>query len=396
MPKSKNPWNVSNGRKKHWKARGPVPDRRVKFFETQDEAQAWLDGLRKARREGTYIPAKSIPLFGEMTTQFVASKATGYTPNMIAFTKAQCGHLAALADYRLNMISVEVVERFRDQLKAAGKLSLATINRVLTTGAAVFNLAIRRHYAVSNPFALAERLRVGSSELLPGEEHMRDASRELRKNEVLNPGEIRRLLDSARPGFDHTLIMAAAFTGARIDELLALRWGDIELDARKVYIRRSLSWTAAAENTPARAVFFPPKTRSGDRTIPIPAELATALKRWKLACPKGEMSLVFPGPAGLPIRRTVVLRGALYPALERARLRQVGFHSLRHSYATALITAGAPVNQVSAYLGHKDSSITLRVYTHFFKNTDDTAVDRVFGSSGHLMDTSAEKTSQSA
>ncbi|HKN13413.1 MAG TPA: tyrosine-type recombinase/integrase [Candidatus Binatus sp.] len=392
-----NPKKVSNvPGKKNWKARGPVPDRRVKFFETKSEAQDWLDGLRKARREGTYIPAKSIPLFGEMTAQFVASKQAGYTPNMIAFTVAQCGHLASLADYRLNTINVDVVERFRDQLKDGGKLSSGTVNRVLTTGAGVFNLAMRRGYAVSNPFELAERLRVGSSELIDGEDRGRDANHEVREGEYLAPPEIRRLLDSARPGFDHTLILTAALTGARIGELLALRWTDVELDSRKIYIRRSLSWTAAAENTPARAAFYPPKTKAGERPIPIPAELATALKRWKLAGPSGELNLVFPGLSGLPVHHSVVLRGALYPALRRAGLRQVGFHSLRHSYATTLITAGTPVNQVSALLGHANSAITLAVYTHHFRNSDDAVIDRVFGSSGHLLDTQTEKTPQSA
>ncbi len=137
--------------------------------------EAWLEDLYKARREGTYVPARSIPLFGAMTEEYVASRKDGYTPNMVAFTKAQCGHLSGLKDYRLNGINVEVVERFRDRLRDEGKLSRGTINRVLTTGAAVFNLAIRRHYAVINPFELAERLRVGSAELVPGEEAARGA-----------------------------------------------------------------------------------------------------------------------------------------------------------------------------------------------------------------------------
>jgi integrase len=384
MPKSKNPWNVSNGRKKHWKARGPVPDRRVKFFETQDEAQAWLDGLRKARREGTYIPRKSIPLFGEMTAQFVASKQIGYAVNTIAHYRSLCGHLAGLADYRLSAINVETVERFRDRLRDEGKLNLDTINRVLSTGGAVLKLAIRRGYATTNPFVLAERLRIGSSKLVDGKESKRD---EVREGDYLELPEIRRLLDAARPGFDHTLIMSAAFTGARIDELLALRWGDVELDSRKVYVRRSLSWTAAAENAPARPVFYGPKTRAGDRIIPIPPELASALRRWRLACPRSELDLVFPSQRGLPVRRSVVLRSALYSGLRRARLRQVGFHSLRHSYATSLITAGVPVNQVSAYLGHANSAVTLKIYVHYFRNTDASAIDRVFGSTGHQMDT---------
>jgi integrase len=384
-----NPKKVSNiVGKKNWKARGPVPDRRVKFFETKTEAQAWLDDLRKSKREGTYIPAKSVPLFGEMTKQFEASKQDGYRPNMIAYTKAQCSHLESLADHRLAAINVAMVETFRDQLRDGGKLNRDTVNRVLTTGAGVFNLAIRRGYAVSNPFKLAERLRVGSTELVEGED---DPNREVSEDDFLNPAEIRKLLDSASPGFDHTLIMAAAFTGARINELLALRWGDVEFDSRKLYVRRSLSFTAATENTPGRPVFHSAKTKAGNRTIPIPAELVAALRRWKLACPKGELDLVFSQPSGIPMHHGSARRRALYAALKSAELRQVGFHSLRHSYATALITAGTPVNQVSAYLGHANVSITLRVYAHFFRNTDDSVIDRVFGSTGYQMDTSGSK-----
>ena len=381
-----NPKKVSNGRKKNWKARGPVPDRRVKFFETKNEAQAWLDDLRKAKREGTYIPAKSVPLFGEMTKQFIASKQDGYRPNMIGYTRAQCSHLESLAYYRLAAITVAVVESFRDKLRDGGKLNRDTVNRVLTTGAGVFNLAIRRGYAVSNPFKLAERLRVGSTELVEGE----DLNREVSEDDFLNPAEIRKLLDSATPGFDHTLLLAAAFTGARINELLALRWADIDLDSRKIYVRRSLSFTLSAENAPGRPVFHSAKTKAGNRTIPIPAELVAALRRWKLACPKGELDLVF-SLSGVPLHHGSARRRALYPALKRAELRQVGFHSLRHSYATALITAGTPVNQVSAYLGHANVAITLRVYAHFFRNTDDSVIDRVFGSTGHQMDTSISK-----
>ena len=75
----------------------------MKFFETKDEAQAWLDNLRKARRQGTYIPAKSIPPFGEMTTQFTASKQVGYTPNTTLITvrcAAICPVLRSIASMR--------------------------------------------------------------------------------------------------------------------------------------------------------------------------------------------------------------------------------------------------------------------------------------------------------
>ena len=52
------------------------------------------------------------------------------------------------------------------------------------------------------------------------------------------------------------------------------------------------------------------------------------------------------------------------PTLEKAGLRRITPHAMRHSYATALLSAGEPIQNVSRPLGHADPSITLRVYTH--------------------------------
>jgi integrase len=394
MPKSKNPKHILPHvpGNKNWRARGPVPDRAVKFFYTREEADAWLDGLRQAKRDHTYIPAKLIPLFGETTAQFLASRVGGgYRPNTAAYYRAQCRHLSALAEYRLSAISVDVVEKFRDRLKAEGALSDPTINRVLTTGVAIFVDAIRLGLAVKNPFALAKRLRKGSAELKEGEEEREAAT------DCLEPPEIKKLLEAARPGYDRTLLLTLADTGARIGEVLALRWADLELDARRLYVQRSLSWTAAKENQPAAPVYYEPKTKAGKRCIPFPMELAVALKRWKLQATPNPHDLVFANANGQPPHPTLILRTALHPACRRAGLRQVGFHSLRHSYASRLISANTPINQISAYLGHANSAITLSTYVHFFKRGDDhSVVDRVFGSNGDFLDTSAEKNSKSA
>jgi len=67
------------------------------------------------------------------------------------------------------------------------------------------------------------------------------------------------------------------------------------------------------------------------------------------------------------MHRSNVLRYGLYPALRRAGLRRVDMHSIRHSFASALIAGSATVAEVQALLGHANPSITLRTYTHFFK-----------------------------
>ena len=178
----------------------------------------------------------------------------------------------------------------------------------------------------------------------------------------------------------------------RHDELLALRWSDIDLQAGEIFVRRSLSWARLkGETGPARPRFYEPKTKSGIRTLPAPPELLSALRIWKLQCPKGELDLVFAAPTGLPAHRSNVLRYGLYPALRRAGLRRVDMHSLRHSFASALIMAGAPVTEVQYLLGHSSPQTTLKVYSHWFANTQSDSVHRLSrtlaGNFGHLLDT---------
>ena len=196
---------------------------------------------------------------------------------------------------------------------------------------------------------------------------------------VLSPAEMQLLLEAARPGFERALFETAYLTGAREGELLALRWSDLELPkegAGKMAIRRSLSW-ARLKGEEMRPRYFPPKTKAGRRTISMPALLVADLKRWKLQCPQSEEDLVFPTPEGKPVCRDWLLRVAFYPTLSRARLRRVTFHTLRHSCASAMIAAGAPITEVQHRLGHANPAITLQVYSHFFKHTGGNTADEL-------------------
>ena len=221
----------------------------------------------------------------------------------------------------------------------------------------------------------------------------------------MDPNEIRKVLEKAQPGYYRSLFLTAYLTGMRSGELFALRWSDIELkgiDAEsgresrgRIFVRRSLSWARVEkEDGPVRPRFFPPKTKAGVRTLPIPMELAGALRRWKLQCPQNEHDLVFPMADGQAMHRSTALRYGLWPALSRAGLRRVNMHSLRHSFASALIMAGAPVTEVQSLLGHSSPGVTLKVYSHWFKNVETDSVDRLaksltMGSKnlGHFLDT---------
>ena len=115
------------------------------------------------------------------------------------------------------------------------------------------------------------------------------------------------------------MFATAAATGMRSEELGGLQWPDVELDAARLFVKRSLSWTRDhGEVGKVKPRFYPPKTKAGYRELPLQPELVAMLRTWKLQCPPGQHDLVFPGAGGLPLRRSHVLRAGLYPACRRA------------------------------------------------------------------------------
>jgi integrase len=192
----------------------------------------------------------------------------------------------------------------------------------------------------------------------------------------------------------------------RSGELFALRWSDIQLkgsDAEtgkessrgRIFVRRSLSWARVKKDDgPVRPRFFPPKTKAGVRTLPIPTELGRVLRRWKLQCPQSEHHRVFPMPHGQPMHRSTALRYGLWQALSRAGLRGSTCTRCVIRFASALIMTGAPVTEVQSLLGHSSPAVTLKVYSHWFKNVETDLVDRLAKSLttgsknlGHFLDT---------
>lgn len=342
--------------------------RRVRF-KTRKQAERFLSETTHKAARGEYVEPAKVPTFAEVAERWFQGMADLRPSHVVDLRSRLDKHLLPiLGPKRMDAISVALLEKLRDDLRASGYAS-ATVNRILQIAAAVFRVAIKHGQCVTNPLDRVDRARKATQEIKPGSEGSGDV---ISPDSVLSPAGVRRLLDAAEPGFDRTLYLTAFVTGAREGELFALRWTDLELPKEgpgQIYIRRSLSW-AHPKGEPARPRFFPPKTRAGLRVIAIPPDLAAALKRWKLQCPPSPDELVFPRRDGQPMYRERMLRKGFYPALARARLRRVTFHSLRHSCASAMIAAGAPVTEVQHHLGHANPAITLAVYSHWFKHAD--------------------------
>lgn len=176
----------------------------------------------------------------------------------------------------------------------------------------------------------------------------------------LEPAELVTLLGAAR-GMWRVIASFAAGTGLRRSELRALRQGDVNLEGGTVYVQRAY----------VEGVFKLPKSGK-KRVVDIPGNVLVELRRWLAAWPH---DLVFCREDGAPLT-TGVMTAQLDKMTREAGLRRIGWHVLRHTFASHLIAAGVDLETVRDYMGHSDIKITQR-YIHRSRNRTRDAINRL-------------------
>lgn len=202
---------------------------------------------------------------------------------------------------------------------------------------------------------------------------------------MLSLEETRCLLEVAQGSPYYVLIYLALATGARLGELLALRWSDVDLDAGTMRISRT-----AHRLTGRGIVFHAPKTQRAVRPVALSAETVKVLKqhrraqlemRLTLGPAYGDQGLVFAWATGKPQDRGAVRR-TFGKLTAKARVEGLRFHDLRHTAATLMLAAGIHPKVVSERLGHATIAITLDTYSHVLPDLQRDAaeaMDRVLG-----------------
>ncbi|SHV80991.1 prophage integrase [Mycobacteroides abscessus subsp. abscessus] len=178
-------------------------------------------------------------------------------------------------------------------------------------------------------------------------------------------------------------MIVLAYTGLRWSELVGLRVKDIDLTARRLYIRR------AAPEVEGRIVIGPPKTRAGVRTVPLPQVVVDILKRRISGRAADDPAIT--SPNGKMLRSNNWRRHTHWnKALKKTGLAPLTIHDLRHTYASLARKSGADLRYVQKTMGHSTPTVTANIYSDLYADELDqvaTNLDQL-----HTTETQTPKT----
>ncbi len=202
-----------------------------------------------------------------------------------------------------------------------------------------------------------------------------------REIEPLTVEEERRLLAAARGNRMWAAYELAVRIGLRRGEVLGLRWKDVDLTDGTVTIRQTL------QRVGGELLVAAPKTQRSARRVALPGECVTAL-RARRAQQRGDRlaagdkwkdngsDLVFTTKHGTPIEPRNLNR-AFTLLCDKAGVRRVRFHDLRHTCASLLHEQGADARMIMEVLGHSSIRVTMDIYTFVRLDSQRSAFDRV-------------------
>jgi integrase len=233
-----------------------------------------------------------------------------------------------LGETPLDLISYAAIEDFKHAMLAKG-LKAKTVNNILTVLRRLLVVAKKRGEIVSVPEI--EWLPVPANEF-----------------DFFTFDEAPRLRDAAAgDGEWRAMIMLGLLAGLRQSELLGLHWDDLDLVAGRIVVRRAR----------VRGKMKGPKNGK-PREIPMSDALRVALKGHRHL--RGDF--VFCDLDGQPLTKGAC-KHPLWRACKRAGLRRIGWHVLRHTFASHLAMRGVPLKVIQELMGHSTIQITMR-YAH--------------------------------
>lgn len=190
--------------------------------------------------------------------------------------------------------------------------------------------------------------------------------------EYLNLAEIKKLKETALRGrsrhfTSRYMILTAIYTGARLGEIQALTWNDINLLKHEITINKSWDYVNGGK-------FKPTKSEASNRTIRVNQKFLDIISELKA----NNSTMIFMNqyhriPSSNAVNKT------LRSIMEKADLNKndFHFHSLRHAHVAYLLSQGVDLTIISKRLGHADTTVTSKVYAYLVEEYKDKAENQI-------------------
>lgn len=246
----------------------------------------------------------------------------------------------------LHEITTRLIEEYK--AKRLEKVAPATTNRELACLKHMYTKAVEWDYVKANP---ADSVRL-----------LKEPPGRLR---YLSPEEAGKLIDTCNDIW-RPIVITALNTGMRKGEILSLRWADVDMENRKITVKKSKN--------------------NEIRVIPINQTLYQALKA--LSEQSDGNAYVFTNKDGETFGD---IKRGFHSALKRAGIEDFRFHDLRHTFGSHLVMQGIDLKTVQQVMGHKDITMTMR-YSHLSPEYVQEAIgrlDKVWTLYGHQKEKGA-------
>jgi integrase len=347
-------------------------ERRLKTFKKKKDADTFASTTHVEIRQGTHVADGASVTVKEAGEKWIAQAEADELERSTVNQYRQ--HLDLhivpfLGSMRLSQLNAPTVRAFEDKLREEGR-SKAMVAKVVRSLGSLLADAQEQGLAAHNAVRdLSRKRRKGKKS------DARQKGRLKAGVDFPTNAEIKAIIHNVKGRF-RPLIITAIFTGLRASELRGLTWADVDFEKCVLHVRQR----ADRYNQ-----IGAPKSKAGNRDVPLSPLPLNTLREWKLQCPKGDMDLVFPnGKGNIESLGNIINRG-LIPAQIAAgvvtkdgKAKYTGMHTLRHFYASWCINRkedggiGLPPKIVQEHLGHSSITMTMDVYGHLFPRGDDT------------------------
>lgn len=251
-----------------------------------------------------------------------------------------------LGKYFADALTEVLIEEFSYELLHEERLSGKTVRDILSMLHSILEYTARQ-----NPFM--KPIKIMYPKEIPREMRVLSCEEQSRlTNYLIND------MDECRFG-----VLLALLTGLRIGEICALKWEDISIGNRMIFVRQTMQRMKNPDSTgedKTKIVISAPKSNASARVIPLNHYAAELCEKWQVQNPA---AYVLTGKAEKYLEpRTLQYRMKRYT--EECGLEGVHFHTLRHSFATRCVEVGFEIKSLSEILGHSSTKITLECYVH--------------------------------